>query len=131
LWEATSFYVHGGEKLAIIGPNGSGKTTFVKKIIAREEGITVSPAVKIGYFSQNLNILDGERTILENVSHDSKHDETLIRTVLARMHFFRDDVYKPVKVLSGGERVKTALAKLFLSDINTLILDEPTNFLDT
>lgn len=131
LWEAASFYVHGGEKLAIIGPNGSGKTTFVKKIIAREEGITVSPAVKIGYFSQNLNILDGERTILENVSHDSKHDETLIRTVLARMHFFRDDVYKPVKVLSGGERVKTALAKLFLSDINTLILDEPTNFLDT
>lgn len=131
LWEAASFYVHGGEKLAIIGPNGSGKTTFVKKIIAREKGITVSPAVKIGYFSQNLNILDGEKTILENVSHDSKHDETLIRTVLARMHFFRDDVYKPVKVLSGGERVKTALAKLFLSDINTLILDEPTNFLDT
>lgn len=130
LWEAASFYVHGGEKLAIIGPNGSGKTTFVKKIIAREKGITVSPAVKIGYFSQNLNILDGEKNILENVSHDSKHDETLIRTVLARMHFFRDDVYKPVKVLSGGERVKTALAKLFLSDINTLILDEPTNFLD-
>lgn len=131
LWKKVSFHVRGGDKLAIIGPNGSGKTTFVKKIIGREAGISVSPSVKMGYFSQNLNILDLEKTILENVSIDSKQDETFIRTVLARMHFFREDVYKPVAVLSGGERVKTALAKLFLSDINTLILDEPTNFLDT
>lgn len=85
----------------------------------------------MGYFSQNLNILDVEKSIIENVQSSSKQNETLIRTVLARMHFFRDDVYKPVEVLSGGERVKVALAKLFLSDINTLILDEPTNFLDT
>lgn len=54
----------------------------------------------------------------------------MIRTVLARMHFFRDEVYKPIHVLSGGERVKAALAKVFLSDSNTLVLDEPTNFLD-
>lgn len=91
----------------------------------------VSPSVKMGYFSQNLNILDVEKSIIENVQSSSKQDETLIRTVLARMHFFNEDVYKPVRVLSGGERVKVALAKLFLSDINTLILDEPTNFLDT
>lgn len=130
LWEKATFHVRGGDKLAIIGPNGSGKTTFVKKMIEHEVGITISPSVKIGYFSQNLNILDVEKTILENVSTDSKQDETFIRTVLARMHFFRDDVYKPVGVLSGGERVKAALLKLFLSDINTLILDEPTNFLD-
>ncbi|TVZ76349.1 pleuromutilin/lincosamide/streptogramin A transport system ATP-binding/permease protein [Aeribacillus composti] len=131
LWSNASFHVRGGDKLAIIGPNGSGKTTLVKKIINEEPGITLSPAVKMGYFSQNLNILDVEKSIIENVQSSSKQNETLIRTVLARMHFFRDDVYKPVEVLSGGERVKVALAKLFLSDINTLILDEPTNFLDT
>lgn len=131
LWEKASFHVRGSDKLAIIGHNGSGKTTFVKKVMEHETGITISPSVKTGYFSQNLNILDVEKTILENVSIDSKQDETFIRTILARMHFFRDDVFKPVAVLSGGERVKTALAKLFLSDINTLILDEPTNFLDT
>src|SRR5690606_37524712 len=71
-----------------------------------------------------------EMTILANVRATSAQDESLIRTVLARLHFFRDDVYKPVGVLSGGERVKVALAKLFVSDVNTLILDEPTNFLD-
>ncbi|TXL64519.1 Vga family ABC-F type ribosomal protection protein [Cerasibacillus terrae] len=130
LWEKTQFYIRGGEKLAIIGPNGSGKTTLVKKIINQDDGITISPTVKVGYFSQNLNILDVNKSILENVSFSSKQSETLIRTVLARLHFFRDDVHKKVDVLSGGERVKVALAKIFVSDINTLILDEPTSFLD-
>lgn len=130
LWSKTSFLVRGGDKLAIIGPNGSGKTTLVKKIINQEPGLMTSPAMKIGYFSQNLNILDEEKSIIENVRATSKQEETLIRTVLARMHFFKEDVYKVVGVLSGGERVKVALTKVFLSDINTLILDEPTNYLD-
>lgn len=130
LWNKTSFHVRGGDKLAIIGPNGSGKTTLVKKIINGDEGIKISSAVKMGYFSQNLSIVDVEKSILDNVRSTSKQDETLIRIVLARLHFYQDDVYKLVGVLSGGERVKVALAKLFLSDINTLILDEPTNFLD-
>ena len=130
LWKPARFDVRGGDKLAIIGPNGSGKTTLIKKIIRQDAGITISPSVKIGYFSQNLNILDLKKSILENVSSTSKQDETLIRTILARLHFRRDDVYKKAGVLSGGERVKVALAKLFVSDINTLILDEPTNFLD-
>ena len=67
---------------------------------------------------------------MDNVREGSKQSETMIRTVLARLHFRRDDVYKKVKVLSGGERVKVALAKIFVSDSNTLVLDEPTNFLD-
>lgn len=128
--EKASFHIRGGDKLAIIGANGSGKTTLVKQIMNQEYGIRFSPAVKVGYFSQNLNILDPAKSIIENVQSSSKQNETLIRTVLARMHFFREDVYKLVEVLSGGERVKVALTKLFLSDINTLILDEPTNFLD-
>ncbi|WEG17807.1 ABC-F type ribosomal protection protein [Alkalihalophilus pseudofirmus] len=130
LFEANSFYLCGGDKAAVIGPNGSGKTTFIKKLIQADEGIKLSPSLKFGYFSQDLTILNLEKTILENVSEDAIQNETLIRTVLARLHFKREDVHKPVKVLSGGERVKVALAKLFVSDINTLILDEPTNFLD-
>ncbi|MGA8942605.1 MAG: ATP-binding cassette domain-containing protein, partial [Thermoactinomyces sp.] len=101
LWEETSFFVRGGDKLAVIGPNGCGKTTLLKKIVHREDGIVLSPSMKIGYFSQNLNILDNEKSILENVCSSSDHDETLIRTVLARLHFFRDDVYKRVGILSG------------------------------
>lgn len=130
LFKSANFYMHGGDKLAIIGENGSGKTTLIKKIMAREKGITLSSAVKIGYFAQDLNILNEEKSILENVQSSSSHDQTLIRTVLARMHFFEDDVYKPVKVLSGGERVRVALSKVFVSDVNVLVLDEPTNFLD-
>lgn len=130
LWERMSFEVRSGDKLAVMGPNGSGKTTLVKKIIRREDGISVSPAVKMGYFSQDLGLLDTAKSILDNVRETSKQDETIMRTVLARLQFFRDDVYKPIHVLSGGERVKAALAKVFLSDINMLILDEPTNFLD-
>lgn len=130
LWKPASFSVKGGDKLAIIGANGSGKTTLIKKLIQQDEGIILSPAIKIGYFSQHGEELLLEKSILENVSITSNQDETLIRTVLARLHFFRDDVYKPIHVLSGGERVKVALAKLLVSDVNTLVLDEPTNFLD-
>jgi len=130
LWNETTFYVRGGDKIGIIGKNGTGKTTFLKKIINKADGVTRSPAMKIGYFSQNLDVLDLNKSILENVSETSKQDETFIRTVLARLHFYRDDVYKKIDVLSGGERVKISFAKLFVSDINTLLLDEPTNFLD-
>ncbi|MGN7402956.1 Vga family ABC-F type ribosomal protection protein [Cytobacillus praedii] len=130
LWKSASFHVRGGDKLAIIGPNGCGKTTLVKKIMNQSQGIAISPSMKIGYFSQNIDILNTEKSILENVSKTSIQNETFIRTVLARLHFFREDVYKPVGVLSGGERVKVSFAKLFVSEINTIILDEPTNYLD-
>lgn len=130
LWNEANIHIKGGEKIAIIGSNGSGKTTLVKKLVNRKPGVYISPSVKIAYFSQNLDILHSEKTILENVMKTSIQDETTVRTILARLHFFRDAVHKQVKVLSGGERVKVALAKLFVSDCNTLILDEPTNFLD-
>ena len=130
LWSPTSFHLFAGEKIGLIGPNGSGKTTLLKKILDGDNGIYKSPAMKIGYFRQNLTMLNPAMTIMENVQEDLIHDETTIRTVLARLHFRREDVYKKVEVLSGGERVKVALAKVFLSDVNTLVLDEPTNFLD-
>ncbi|MCK1976891.1 ABC-F type ribosomal protection protein [Jeotgalicoccus huakuii] len=130
LWSPFSFNIKSGEKVAVIGENGSGKTTLINKILNDSNEITVSPAVKIAYFSQHLTIVDEEKTILENMKDLSSQDETTIRTVLARMHFWQDDVFKRVGVLSGGEKVKVALAKLFLSDVNVLVLDEPTNFLD-
>lgn len=130
LWKKASFQIKGGEKVAIVGKNGTGKTTLIKKLVNEDPGVSISPSVQIGYFSQNLDILDTNQSILQNVMMTSIQDETTVRTVLARLHFFRDAVYKPINVLSGGERVKVALAKLLVSDCNTLVLDEPTNFLD-
>src|SRR5699024_9949740 len=116
LWKRASFMIKGGDKLAIIGDNGSGKTSLIRKIMANEDGIHRSPACQMAYFKQDLSILNSNQTILENVQEGSPHHETLIRTVLARLHFFREDVYKKIKDLSGGERVKVTLAKLFLSN---------------
>lgn len=131
LWEPTTFFIRGGEKVAIFGPNGSGKTTLIQCILKDAEGLQIAPAMKVGYFAQNLNVLEEDKTILENVQKGSHHTETLIRVVLAQLLFKQEDVYKPVRILSGGERVKVVLAKLIVGDYNTLILDEPTNFLDT
>jgi pleuromutilin/lincosamide/streptogramin A transport system ATP-binding/permease protein len=130
LWKDASFSIKGGEKVAIIGNNGVGKTTLLKKILEEVPNVIISPAVKIGYFSQKIDILNNKKTILENVKSTSLYQEEVIRIVLARLHFFGEDVYKPIEVLSGGERVKVAFAKVFLSDMNVLVMDEPTNFLD-
>lgn len=130
LWQPVTFNVRGGEKVAVIGANGTGKTTLLKRIIDGKQGISISPAVSIGYFSQHITILNEQESILKNIQLSSRQNETMIRIVLARLHFWDDDVYKKVAVLSGGEKVKVALAKLFLSEVNVLVLDEPTNFLD-
>ncbi|WHY73108.1 ribosomal protection-like ABC-F family protein [Fictibacillus enclensis] len=130
LFQEVSFAVKPGMKVALTGPNGCGKTTLMNMILKGHSSVTASRALKIGYFHQNLEIVDGERSILENVSEQSPYSKMFIRTVLARMLFKREDVHKKVKVLSGGERVKTALAKIFLGDFNLLLLDEPTNYLD-
>lgn len=131
LWEPTTFFIRGGEKVAIFGSNGSGKTTLIQCILKGSDGLQMAPAMKVGYFAQNLSVLEEDKTILENVQKGSHQTETLIRIVLAQLLFKQEEVYKPVRILSGGERVKVALAKLIVGDYNTLILDEPTNFLDT
>ena len=114
----------------MIGPNGCGKSTLLKMITAGESGIKLAHGAKIGYFSQALDILDERLSVLENVMSTSRYDQTTVRIILARLLFKRSDVYKPVGVLSGGERVKTAFAKILTQDFNFLILDEPTNYLD-
>lgn len=119
-----------GDKVALLGANGSGKTTLLDMIRSGEEGTALSRGARLGYFHQTLALLDEQRTVLENVTEESPYPESFIRTVLARLLFRREEVLKPVAVLSGGEKVKTALAKVFLSGCNLMLLDEPSNYLD-
>ncbi|MFC7373576.1 ribosomal protection-like ABC-F family protein [Fictibacillus iocasae] len=120
-----------GQKCAVTGNNGTGKSTLLKAVVQNDTpAVRLSLRAEVGYFSQNLSVLNESRSILENVKDTSPYKEEFIRTVLARMLFKREDVHKPVSVLSGGERVKTALAKLLLGSYNFLVLDEPTNYLD-
>lgn len=137
LLEDVSFKIKRNKKIALLGPNGSGKTTLLKKIIEasktenlRGKNIKINNKVKIGYFSQNQDILKEEKSILENVKYNSSYNETFIRINLSLFGFKEDDVYKKIEDLSGGERVKVALCKVILEDNNLLILDEPTNYLD-
>lgn len=130
LFRNSEFQITKGSKVALIGPNGCGKTTLLEMILNRESGIKVAKSGKVGYFSQDLQSLDEERSILQNVMDQSLYPETFVRILLARLLFTGEDVYKPVKVLSGGERVKTSFAKIIVKDLNLLVLDEPTNYLD-
>ncbi len=130
LLQDVSFTIRRGDKAALIGPNGSGKTTLLKMIVQRTPGIEIAGSVKLGYFSQTLDILDEDKTVLENVEATAAYPRQLVRLVLGRLLFCGDDVHKKVSLLSGGERVKCAFAKIFLQDINFLVLDEPTKYLD-
>ncbi len=126
----TKFYIPTNKKIAIIGKNGVGKTSFIKRIINKDEQININPQASIGYFSQKLDNLDENSNVLENVIKDSVQDERTVRNILASLYLKDDKVYSNVKDLSGGEKVKVALAKILVSNANLLILDEPTNFLD-
>lgn len=130
LLEEASFLVPSGSRMALMGPNGSGKSTLLKMILSRTPPIWVAPGARIGYFSQELDILNPEKDILENVMETSVHPEEYARMLLARLLFREDSVHRPVGVLSGGEKVKVSFAKILVGDHNLLILDEPTNFMD-
>ena len=122
--------INDGEKVGIVGKNGAGKTSLINRILSNDENVRISGQAKIGYFSQDLSILDNEATVFQNVMNDTIQSEVTVRNILANLNIKGNDVYKKVGVLSGGERVKVSIAKLLVSDYNVLILDEPTNFLD-
>jgi ATP-binding cassette subfamily F protein 3 len=123
-----------GECVALLGPNGSGKTTFLKTILGQIEPLSgharLGASLKIGYFAQAHTDLDCSKSILDTVLEVKDLPLGEARTFLARFLFTGDDVFKPIGDLSGGERSRVALAKLVLLRANFLLLDEPTNHLD-
>ena len=135
LFSDIAFEVKRGEKVAIIGDNGTGKTTILKminKMLAPDTGsITLGTNVQIAYYDQEHQVLHMEKTLFEEIQDTyPTMTNTQIRNMLAAFLFTEDDVFKKIKNLSGGERGRVSLAKLMLSDANFLILDEPTNHLD-
>ena len=129
------FSVERGQKIALVGKNGEGKSTFIKTIlneIPYEGNITIGHNVNVGYFAQNQDeILDENITVFDTLDKIAVGDiRTKLRDILGAFFFSGEDVDKKVKVLSGGERNRLAMAKLMLQPYNLLILDEPTNHLD-
>lgn len=135
LFTDINFEIKRGERVALIGNNGTGKTTILKilnGIVAADTGrFALGSKVQIGYYDQEHHVLHMEKTIFQEISDTYPTlTETEIRNMLAAFLFTGDDVFKLISSLSGGERGRVSLAKLMLSEANFLILDEPTNHLD-
>lgn len=135
LFEALSFTCKRGEHVALIGDNGTGKTTILKiinELVTPDCGtITLGSNVTVGYYDQEHHVLHSDKTLFDEISDDYPSlNNTEIRNTLAAFLFTGEDVFKRIKDLSGGERGRVSLAKLMLSESNFLILDEPTNHLD-
>lgn len=135
LFSDVNFEIKRGEHVAVIGDNGTGKTTLLKilnDVLPADEGrFTLGTNVQIGYYDQEHHVLHMDKTIFEEISDDYPSlTNTEIRNMLAAFLFTGDDVFKLIGDLSGGERGRVSLAKLMLSEANFLILDEPTNHLD-
>ncbi|NJM40781.1 MAG: ABC-F family ATP-binding cassette domain-containing protein [Anaerolineae bacterium] len=135
LFKAPNLQLLRTERAALIGPNGTGKTTFLKTVLGDLEPLSgevrLGASLRLGYFAQAHEGLNLDNTILEELM--SAHDEMKMseaRNILGRFLFSGDDAFKKVGMLSGGERGRVALAKLTLQGANFLLLDEPTNHLD-
>lgn len=135
LFEDINFEIKRGEKVAIIGENGTGKTTLLKILTGNLSpdfgSINLGTNVEIGYYDQEHQLLTPEKTLFDEISDDFPYlNNTEIRNMLASFLFTGDDVFKLIASLSGGEKGRISLLKLILSEANFLLLDEPTNHLD-
>ena len=129
-----AFTINAGERLAIVGPNGSGKTSLLKALLGELRPLTgrvkTGPRVAMRYYDQNLADLDPNKTVLKELQDAFGLPDETLRTFLGRLLFHGDDAFKTIRSLSGGEKSRVALAKLMLDDAGLLLLDEPTNHLD-
>lgn len=136
IFSGCDMIVERGEKIAFVGRNGEGKTTMARMIVGEiptsRGTLKIGHNVKIGYYAQNQDaLIDGEITVYETLDRVAVGDiRTRLRDILASFLFRGEDIDKKVKVLSGGERFRLAMAKLMLESHNVLILDEPTNHID-
>lgn len=130
IFTGASFTVKNGTKVAVTGKNGCGKSTLLRLINEGCDSIRKAPKLKPGFLYQNFENLDPNLSILDNIMSTSIQDMATVRNMLAGLLFRRDEVYKKVEVLSGGEKMRLSLAKLITGDNNALLLDEPTNYLD-
>ena len=135
LFNAPDLLLKRGECAAVIGPNGAGKTTFLKTLLEQippfSGEVRLGASLQIGYFAQAHEGLRSDHTLMEEINKVAPHMlPAEVRDYLAKFLFTGDDVFKEVKLLSGGERGRLALAQLALQGTNLLLLDEPTNHLD-
>ncbi len=134
LFENVTGLIRRGERVGIIGPNGAGKSTLIKVLLGRETPTSGSArlgaSVTVGYFAQDTSDLDLDATVLENMMAVGEMEPVVARTHLGRFLLTGDDVFREVRLLSGGEKNKLVLAQLTYLKPNLLILDEPTNHLD-
>ena len=136
VFSGAEFTIHKGDKIALVGRNGEGKTTFARMLIGeleQSEGeIKIGANVSIGYYAQNQDdLMNGDFTVYDTLDRVAVGDiRTRLRDILGAFLFRGEDIDKKVKVLSGGERSRLAMARMMLEPHNLLILDEPTNHMD-
>ena len=136
IFSGAEFTIERGQKIALVGRNGEGKTTFARMLIGEleqsEGDIKLGANVNIGYYAQNQDdLMDGEFTVFDTLDRVAVGDiRTRLRDILGAFLFRGEDIEKKVKVLSGGERSRLAMARLMLEPYNLLVLDEPTNHMD-
>lgn len=134
IFDDANLLINFGERTALIGPNGSGKTTFLKMLLGEEQPddgiVELGANTKVAYLPQKITFNDEEVTVLECFREDFSILEGKAREYLSKFMFFGGDVFKKVRHLSGGERIRLKLSQMLFQDINLLILDEPTNHLD-
>lgn len=134
IFEDVSFNMMKGDKIALVGSNGTGKSTLLKILKGIDKDYTgelsVNPSLSIGYFSQELDNLNYNKNVIENVMLSNHINITEARNLLASLLFKGNDIYKEVKDLSMGEKARVSFAKIILEGVNVLVLDEPTNYMD-